>query len=609
MDSANNNGRGAMSFIEELKRRNVIRVAVAYVIVAWLLLQVSDTLVPALRLPEWFHSGIALVLIIGFPLALIFAWAYELTPDGLQKDKNVDRSEAMTRVTSRKLDFIIIGVLAIAVGFLLVDKFYLNDQAGTPGESDETIRQSIAVLPFMNISDDPDHFADGLSEELMNLLAKNPDLRVAGRTSSFAFKGQTPDFQEVGEALSVNYVLEGSVRRSGDTLRITAQLISVESGHHLWSETYDEQMSDIFQIQDAVAGEIATQLKIRLMPESIRPTQNIDAYALYLQAVAISSWNWGMDELVQSIELLDRAIALDPDFAKAHALRAQSYWNVPRDLDPEEARQMTYESASRALQLDPTLVLARPLMAAREGGMRWVEYMEMMDRAVAEEPENIRLLLNHCSDLLETGYFQDALQIARRVVSLDPLNRSGYYYSGNALSAMGRRQESIGMYQQGIDAGWPNLIGDLSWQYYLSGDFERAIAADEKFWEVIGGDPGQVRELVDGALDTEDGKEFLDEYIDRWVAEREGTTWQWGAYTWYLVFGYIDEYWEIAKEFETDTMGPWRGGYELRFSGTTSGIPEYRSHRYYITQETIELWDKRGAPDTCSKSSGQWVCN
>jgi len=520
-----------MSFIKELKRRNVIRVAVAYVIVAWLLLQVSDTLVPALYLPEWFHSGVALLLILGFPLAMILAWAYELTPDGLKKEKDVDRSASMTHITGRKLDFIIIGVLAIAVGFLLVDKFYLNDQIGALDEIVETERQSIAVLPFVNISDDPDHFADGLSEELMNLLAKNPDLRVAGRTSSFAFKGQTPNFQEIGEALSVNYVLEGSVRRSGDTLRITAQLISVESGHHLWSETYDEQMSEIFQIQDAVAGEIAMQLKIRLMPESIRPTDNIDAYTLYLQAVAISAWDWDKAELDRSIELLDGAIALDPDFAKAYLLKAQSYWEIPKNQDSEEARQIVYESASRALELDPTLVLARPLLAAREGGMRWVKYMEMMDRAVAEEPENVRLLIIHCWDLMYTGYFEDALQITRRINSLDPLNRSGYVYAGQALAALGRRKEARDMYHRGIELRWPHLIGDIAWDHFKSGEFELAIAAEEDFLEMIGKDPGLARQLVDGAMNPETGKKYLDEFINRLIAERENATWKLDAYT------------------------------------------------------------------------------
>jgi TolB-like protein len=594
-----------MSLIKELKRRNVIRVAVAYVIVAWLLLQVSDTLVPALHLPEWLHSAVALFLILGFPLAMIFAWAYELTPDGLKKDKDVDRSASTTHTTGRKLDFIIIGVLAIAIGFLLVDKFYLNDQVESLDEIVETQHQSIAVLPFLNISDDPDYFADGLSEELMNLLAKNPDLRVAGRTSSFAFKGQTPIFQEVGEALNVSYVLEGSVRRSGDTLRITAQLISVESGHHLWSETYDEQMSEIFQIQDAVAGEIATQLKIRLMPESIRPTKNIDAYVLYLQAVALSASN--NDEVIRSIEFLDSAIALDPDFAKAYELKAQSYWETPYNVSFEEARRITYESASKALELDPTLVLARPLLSAKEGGMRWVKYMEMMDQAVAGEPENVRLLNSHVWGLSYTGYFEDALQIARRITSLEPLRFDGYFHAASALIALGRRKEARDIFHKGIEMGWPHLIVEIAWDHFLSGEFELAIAPYEEFLEIIGEDPGLARKLVDGATNPETGKKYLDEFI---IAEEEYPSWATAySYRWYLPFGYIDEFWEIAKAMETDTLGPWKGGFELRWHGTVSGVQEFRSHPYYITQEKIDLWDLRGAPDTCSKSSGQWVCN
>ena len=200
---------------EELKRRNVVRVAVAYVIVSWLILQLSDVLIPMLTLPEWVGRLVFLLLLIGFPLALFFSWAFELTPGGLKKEKDVDRSESITHLTDRKLDFAIIGVLVVALGMFAVDKFVLAPDSITASDADQDfiateVRQSIAVLPFVNMSPDPDqeYFSDGLSEEILNLLAKIPELKVIGRTSSFAFKGKDEDLRVIGEALGVKFLLE-----------------------------------------------------------------------------------------------------------------------------------------------------------------------------------------------------------------------------------------------------------------------------------------------------------------------------------------------------------------------------------------------------------------
>ncbi len=225
-----------MSFFAELKRRNVFRVAIAYIIVAWLLLQISDTLVPALHLPEWFNSGIALLLILGFPIAIIFAWAFEMTPDGVKREREVDRSNSITSKTGQKLNLAIILSLAIAVVYFATDKFALRDDPATTEEVVATsVHPSIAVLPFVNMSDDASNefFADGITEELLNLLAKIPQLDVTSRSSAFAFKGKDIDIPDVAEKLNVNHVLEGSVRKSGIKVRITAQLIDAETDKHM----------------------------------------------------------------------------------------------------------------------------------------------------------------------------------------------------------------------------------------------------------------------------------------------------------------------------------------------------------------------------------------
>ena len=212
-----------MSFFAELQRRNVVRVGIAYVVIGWVLAQVAEFVVENFGAPDWVLKTFVVFLILGLPLALFFAWAFEITPEGVKREKDVDRSQSITTQTGRKLDFIIIGVLVVAVGFLLVDKFLVSESHHPPGEIIATETQSIAVLPFVNMSGDEDYFADGLSEELLNLLAKIPGLKVAGRTSSFVFKGRNQDLREIGDALDVTKVLEGSVRRSGDRLRVPAK--------------------------------------------------------------------------------------------------------------------------------------------------------------------------------------------------------------------------------------------------------------------------------------------------------------------------------------------------------------------------------------------------
>ncbi|RLA25276.1 MAG: adenylyl cyclase, partial [Gammaproteobacteria bacterium] len=365
-----------MSFFDELKRRNVVRVGVAYAVIGWVLAQIAEFAFENFGAPDWALKSFVVLLLLGLPLALFFAWAFEMTPEGIKREKNVDRSQSITTQTGRKLNFIIIGVMAVGIMVLLADKF-LPDPESRQASVDEaesaepavlistdtediTTDQSIAVLPFVNMSNDDDHFADGLSEELLNLLAKIPDLKVAGRTSSFAFKGRNEDFQTIGDALKVAHVLEGSVRRSGDTLRVTAQLIKVDDGYHVWSETYDRKLEDVFAIQDDVAGAITSELKLRLAPTADRLTSNAEAYALYLQALALSSAAEVSEALEQAQVLLDGAIALDKNFAKAYELKASFYWMASAwTIDAPAGQLLTYEAAVRALALDPSLPGAR----------------------------------------------------------------------------------------------------------------------------------------------------------------------------------------------------------------------------------------------------------
>ena len=325
-----------MNLVDELKRRNVFRVAIAYVILGWVVMQVTDIAVPALLLPEWVTSLVFFLGLVGLPFALLFAWAFELTPDGLKRSHEVSEEDSIRSQTAQKLEHVVVVLLLIVVAFLAWDKFGAGSVplvAATPVTQAPAatvaaeIGKSIAVLPFVNMSDDKDYFADGLSEEVLNLLAKIPELKVSGRTSSFKFKGRNEGLREIGDALGVATVLEGSVRKSGTRLRITAQLINVEDGFHIWSETYDREMTDVFDMQDDIAAKIMAALEIHLgtaEPKRKRPTENMLAYEKYLAARAHASQDaWSSPA---SINLLKEVVEIDPTFAEAWEFLAINYW-------------------------------------------------------------------------------------------------------------------------------------------------------------------------------------------------------------------------------------------------------------------------------------------
>ena len=250
----------------------MVRVSVAYLIASWLLIQIAGVLEPALLLPEWVDRVVTVMLLMGFPVVIIFAWAFELTPEGVKLTRDVDRSQSITGNTGKKLEYFTIAGLSLIVVFFLFREFMPSSAEQAAEETlvaGQVLPTSIAVLPFEDYSENVDqgHFSRGITEEILNLLGKTPTLRVAARTSSFGFAGTELDIREVGEKLNVETVLEGSIRKSGDTIRITAQLIKIEDGYHLWSETYDREYKDIFQIQDDIAAAIMTSLKVHLLGE------------------------------------------------------------------------------------------------------------------------------------------------------------------------------------------------------------------------------------------------------------------------------------------------------------------------------------------------------
>jgi TolB-like protein len=587
-------------------------VGIAYVVIGWLLAQIAELAFDAFGAPDWVLKSVLVMLLLGLPLVLFIAWAFEITPEGVKLEKNVDRSQSITRQTGRKLDFIIIGVLVVAVGLLLVDKFLISEPQVPSDEIIATETQSIAVLPFVNMSDDTDYFADGLSEELLNLLAKIPDLKVAGRTSSFAFKGINRDLREVGEALDVSKVLEGSVRRSGERLRVTAQLINVADGYHIWSETYNRQMADIFDIQDDVAGSITDALRLQFTSSQERLTDNTDAYSLYLQALALMNTEETGD-LAKAQSFLDQAISLDSTFAKAYELKAMFFWfEAAWTLDAPAAQLKTYDAAIKALELDPSLPGARSFAAtANPENWSWINEIRALERFVKEDPENIMGFNALQYDLILVGYFNEAIAYTDRMIELEPLATTGYWRRGEALLAAGRREEAYASWRRAAELGDSLSMFQIAGDLLQIGDDEVAAGLLERAFEVTGFEPADPRNFIENVRAPGSGKTFLDAWIEQAVARATNVDELRRPYFWYLMFGYLDDYWN-AIDLLDDPVAAWTNSDTLEHQGMMYVGSGYRQHPRYIERARSEgvtnLWDERGPPDHCSKESGEWIC-
>ena len=457
-----------MSLIQELKRRNVFKVGAAYVVLTWLIAQVTDVFLESFGAPEWVIKTVLLLLVIGFPLALFFAWAFEMTPDGIKKEKDVDRSQSITTETGRKLDFTIIAILLLALGYFSFDKFVQNQardaemaqitaeaKAEAVQAAARPVEKSIAVLPFVNMSDDAsnEYFSDGISEEILNSLAKIKQLKVAGRTSSFAFKGKSQDLRQIGEALGVEHILEGSVRKAGTRIRITAQLIQVDDGFHLWSETYDRELTDVFAIQDEIAAAILEQLKAQLIGEDATPVlatrTNTEAYELYLLAKQRMYQRTG-PTIEAAAELLDRAIALDPDYAPAYAQRAISTLLLSEgegsygDIPSEQAAAQGKLYLDKALQLDPNLAEGWAGMGLYylhdPTGTR--QAIEVLTRALAINPGLINASNWLHNSLMQQGRPAEAYDIVMGMIDRDPLYRPGIRNAINNFINFGQQEQA-----------------------------------------------------------------------------------------------------------------------------------------------------------------------
>lgn len=569
-----------MTIFNELKRRNVLRVAVAYLAVSWLLIQIVETIFPVFGLSEALIRLVIILAAIGFPLALIFSWLYELTPEGLKKEKDVDHSSSQARGTDKKLDRAIIIVLALSLGYFAFDKFVLDpardvameESAAQRGRTEAIVDfygdNSVAVLPFVNMSSDTEQefFSDGISEELLNLLAKVPNLRVISRSSSFSFKGKDIDVPSIAKLLNVAHVLEGSVRKSGSKIRITAQLIEAGSDTHLWSETYDRELSDIFAVQDEISDAIVTSLKgtLGLDPADApreSATSSIEAHEAFLRGRFLVTQRT-QPTLEAAVAEFEKAVALDSGYALAHAelAIANLLLHNYRFLDRDEAVFRAAPHVVRALTLDPTLAQAHAAagrlsfsqnryneeershylralefnpsysdvynwLAPSYGNSYPPQYQKAFDafeKAVQLDPLSQRALGNFIPVLIRMSRFAEADIELEKLAVIDPSMHAGMY--GFRMGAAGEWSEWIlGILNRRLLStdGRLNrfLLANLLMSIGLVEDAQALFERPMPVWLLRAGKPEEALAIVEARLADDPASEDILENVYEYQAE------------------------------------------------------------------------------------------
>jgi adenylate cyclase len=500
-----------VSVIAELKRRNVFRVAALYLVAAWVLLQVGDLLFGLLGLPTWTNKLLFAALVLGFVPALIFSWVYELTPEGLKREHEIERNASITAQTARKLDLIVVGLLVIAILVVAVERFIPRTapipvateavSGASPAKAPvPAAEKSIAVLPFADMSagKDQEYFADGLSEELLNLLAKLPELRVIGRTSSFQFKGRNEDLRVIGEKLNVAHILEGSVRKSGEKVRITAQLIKAADGSHLWSETYDRTLDDIFAVQDDIAGEVVKALRLTLLGTALTTRgkpQDSEAYNLALQGRFFLDRR-DQKDLERAVDYFLRSRERDPDYAPAWAGLSQAY-AVQADhgfVPVADGYRQAREAAEKALALDAQLVDAHLAMGWVHStyDWDWKAADTRYRRALDLEPGNAQALRHASRQALAVGRWNEAIDLANKALERDPLRPNSYNNLGLAMLAVNRDTEAEAACRKALelDPGGASRHYGIGRALLLQGKTEAALREmqqeTEDVWRLSG---------------------------------------------------------------------------------------------------------------------------
>jgi TolB-like protein/Tfp pilus assembly protein PilF len=621
-----------MRLLAELRRRNVIRMAGLYLVGAWLVVQVAGTLLPMFDAPPGMVRSVVLLLAIGFVPALVFAWVFELTPEGIKRDAEVPPEASIAPQTARRMDRMIIAVLALALLYFAVDKFVLSParQAALatasaaaapprPAASAPAISpKSIAVLAFTDLSPqhDQEYFSDGIAEEILNALAHVKDLKVAGRTSSFYYKGRNEDLRSIGRTLGVAHVLEGSVRKQGDKVRITAQLIRSADGFHLWSESYDGDLKDVFQLQEQIARAVTASLKAvlegeqkqRLVPVA---TASPEAYALYLQATAVFNRRDGA-HFADAIADLQRALRLDPGYARAYSRLSALHVlaNNYAGLDRAAAYQAARREAAKAMELDPSL--AEPLSVLgvlAEFERDWLPARELHDRALALDPGDVTANFWLGLTRLNAGYLRDGLAGVDNALAIDPLLPNALGWRAFFHLDAGERDTARQMAQraQGQGLRWGDTV--LGLIAHAEGRDTEALAHLQQGLTALTAElpPGATDILAQGfygdASQRQRARAMLEAYVAG--APRSIPT----VVPWFLLMtGDPTRALEIAQDPRTTNDTLFVASLWSQQGAAARRLPQFPGFARKMGMTAV--WDKYGAPDECRRiAPGDYRCD
>lgn len=611
-----------MGLFDELKRRKVFKVGAGYLVVAWLVVQAASIGFPAFDAPPWALRIFILVIFLGFPISLVFAWAFDVTPEGLKAEKGIRGSRAFLLIAA--------GLSALAFTWYFKGQpAYLDAAAPPPAPSGPAAavaskpsapisRKSIAVLPFVNMSADKDqeYFSDGISEEILNALAQVKDLKVAGRTSSFQFKGKSDDLRAVGQALGVAHILEGSVRKQGDKVRITAQLVQTADGFHLWSETYDGDLKDVFHLQESIARSITDKLQVILQGDQAQrlveaPTKNTEAYTLYLQATQVFNRRDGA-RFPEAIGQLEQAIGLDPNFARAHS-RLAAVQAVAANYDPNVrhlAARAVEEHARMATKLDPRLAEPHAALGAlytRE--RRYAEAFDTLERSLALDANDVTANFWYATLFCTTGYVAKCDAELDRVLEIDPMMPNALSWRGREYVRTGeldqaekllRRSEDVGLAHAGLS------LGVLS-------DARGNRAEAERYW-ALGNRPflgefpaGSAEIIAHGIYSDAPAKARAIEVIDQYLATKPETI-SAVAINALMRLGQPQRALALAEQGITSNEAIVLNPIWDNSGRSVRTLPEFAG--FAKKMGLAALWDKRGPPDLCAKNSkGDYVCH
>jgi adenylate cyclase len=484
--------------LHRIKQRNVGRIAILYIVVCYVILEPFEMFFHLLELPAWTGRTVVFLMVLGFPAALLLAWIYEITPTGIKPSTEVDPRQSIARQTGRKLDRAIIAVLAVALVYFVADKFCLSKRVAVvaPEAAVSSLKsivaaapaaaeKSVAVLPFVDMSEkkDQEYFSDGLSEELIDMLTKIPDLRVPARTSSFYFKGKQATIADIAKLLGVSHLLEGSVRKSGKTIRITAQLIRADNGYHVWSKTYDRQLDDIFKVQDEIAGAVVSALQISLSANAARgapKSSSADSYALLMQAQYFL-FRQTLEDQRKALEYYKRAIEADHASAVAWgglSRATANLWTLGA-LSWKDAYADALRAAERAVALDPQLADAHIalgkvyLVLGQDFGSAKREF----DVARALDPESAVTLFWSALTAMSAGDLKNAIQLSQQAAAKDPLDGETNIILGQAYYYVGRPKEATIAYRKALDLipARPGLRSDLGLALLAQGERDEGL--------------------------------------------------------------------------------------------------------------------------------------